>query len=228
MQTPHGVTEQFKIDEAVRQGTIFGTILCGTSTNRLNKMGQPDPLILYQKLEIESPIYVDDILAMGTTKQVERTGEKMNGLEATKKFEFNNKADKTELLMIRNNKKEEEENANVKLRKGKVGATEGYVYLGDKYDRSGKNEVKIRKKMEKSKYMANEIKRKGSHATVGEAAISVRMLLLEMTAKPSLLGNVETWCNITNAEETLLTQNHHKIFGCFSHNFNITVHSCVK
>ena len=137
--------------------------------------------------------------------------KKLNGLEATKKFEFNNKTNKTEILTIKNNRKEREKKVEVELRKGKVGTTEEYKYLGDYYDRSGKNEVKIRKRMEKAKYMAHEIKRKGSHATVGKAAISVRMLLLEMTAKPSLLANIETWCNITNAEEKMLTKNHHKI-----------------
>ena len=99
----------------------------------------------------------------------------------------------------------------MELRKGKVGTTEKYKYLGDYYDRSGKNEVKVRKKMEKAKFIAHETRRKGSHTTVGKAAIDVRMLLLEMMAKPNLLSNVETWCDITSVEESLITKHHHQI-----------------
>ena len=148
---------------------------------------------------------------MGTSKQIEEVGMKMNGLETTKKFEFNNKKDKTEILVIKSNKRKREEEVNINLRKGKVQKTEEYKYLGDYYDRSGKNEGKIRKKMEKAKYMAHETKRMGSYGNVGNAAITVRMILLDMVVKPSLLSNAETWCNITMAEETQLTKHHHKI-----------------
>ena len=91
VDTPHGVTKEFHIAEAVRQGTIFGTTMCGVSTNRINKMGQPDPVILHQQIIIDCPIFVDDMLSLGTNRQLENTGMKMNGLETTKKFEFNNK-----------------------------------------------------------------------------------------------------------------------------------------
>ena len=85
VHTPHGVTKEFHIEEAVRQGTIYGTILCGISINCLNKMGQPDPLILHKKLEIECPIYVDDIVGMGSNKQIERIGEKIEWTGSHKK-----------------------------------------------------------------------------------------------------------------------------------------------
>ena len=42
---------------------------------------------------------------MGGKVEVEDVGDKMNGLEKTKKFQFNNKKDETEVLAM---KKEEE------------------------------------------------------------------------------------------------------------------------
>ena len=52
VDTPHGRTRMFTIEEAVRQGTIFGTTLCGVATNRLIKMGNPDPLVFHHKILI--------------------------------------------------------------------------------------------------------------------------------------------------------------------------------
>ena len=210
VDTPHGLTEKFEIEEAVRQGTIFGPTLCCVSTNRINKMGNPDPLILHETIEIGCPVFIDDMSGMGTKNRIENVGEKMAGLEATKKYVFNNDQDKTE-YMVMENSKEGIEKAKVEVRKGEVGETEEYKCLGDYYDKAGNNEIKIRKKMEKGKFMACETKRRGAYTTVGRANMAVQLLLLEVTIKPTLLSNTETWCNITKKEESLITSHHHEI-----------------
>ena len=62
---------------------------------------------------------------------------------------------------------------------------------------------KIEKKMEKSKFIAGEIRRQGRYGRVGEKDTSTRLLLLEMVATPTLLVNTETWVNITNAKDDM-------------------------
>ena len=210
VDTPHGNTEKFMIEEAVRQGTIFGPTLCGVSTNRINKMGQEEPLMLHETIEIGCPIFIDDMSGMGSRKRIENVGGKMAGLEVTKKFVFNNEMDKTE-YMIMENSKEGKEEVKIKVRKGEIGETEKYKCLGDYYDKKSDNEIKITKKMEKAKFMAYETKRKGAYSQVGRANMSVQLLLLETTLKPTLLSNTETWCNITKKEESQITSHHHKI-----------------
>ena len=211
VDTPHGRTDEFEIEEAVRQGTVFGSTMCGVSTNRINKMGRPDPLILYDSIEIECPIFIDDISGMGTVERIENVGEKMAGLETTKKFQFSNEKDKTEYMVMKNNNKEKERTPRIEVRKGKINKTKEYKCVGDYYDESGNNELKIKKKMEKSNYMAYETKRRGAYTIVGHAYMSVQLLLLEMTVKPALLANTETWCNITSTEETMITSHHHQV-----------------
>ena len=137
VDTPVGVTDKIYIEEAVRQVTVLGPPLCGVSTNRLNKMGENGAIVL-NKTEIQSPIFVDDILGMGGKKEVENVGDKMKGLEKTKKFQFNNKEDKTEVLAMKFSKKEVEE-VKIEVRKGKVGRTRSYKYLGDHYNEKGCN-----------------------------------------------------------------------------------------
>ena len=198
VDTPVGVTDKIYIEEAVRQGTVLGPPLCGVSTNRLNKMGENGAIVL-NKTEIQSPIFVDDILGMGGKKEVENVGDKMKGLEKTKKFQFNNKEDKTEVLAMKFSKKEVEE-VKIEVRKGKVGRTRSYKYLGDHYNEKGCNIHKIRKRMVKAKYMACEVKRMGSTKRVGKAATMVRLMLMEVVIKPTLLANTETWCKVGEKE----------------------------
>ena len=59
--------------------------------------------------------------------------------------------------------------------------------------------------------MAFEVKRRGSYESVGHANMEVRLLLLETVVKPTLLANTETWCNISEKEEQLITTHHHEV-----------------
>ena len=102
---------------------------------------------------------------------------------------------------MRFDKQEETENIEIEVRKGKIGQTDTYKYLGDHYNETGSNVYKIRKKMEKAKYMAYEVKRMGGAKKVGKAATGVRLMLMEITIKPMLLANTETWCKVGKLEE---------------------------
>ena len=137
---------------------------------------------------------------------------KMQVLEETKRFTFNNDRGKTEIMeMVFDKKKKEKTRPEIEVKKGKVGYTESYKYMGDQYDKTGKNKSKIEKKMEKSKFIASEVKRQGSYTRVGEADTSTRILLLEAVVKPTLLFNTETWINITKEEMKIVNQAHYEI-----------------
>ena len=147
---------------------------------------------------------------MGRAARIENIGYKMAGLETTKKVQFNNKEDKTEYLVQKNNREEVEE-IKIEVSKGGIGRTKEYKCLGDFYDETGSNEIKIKKKMEKAKFMAHEVKRRGAYTTVGKANMSVQLLLLDSMIKQTLLANTETWCDITDKEEAMITTNHHNV-----------------
>ena len=85
----------------------------------------------------------------GGREIVQYFGEKMRILQKTKKFEFNNGKDTTEIPIIKNNNKEKEETIEIGLRKGVIGRTEGYKYLGDHYNQERINKEKIKQRVEK-------------------------------------------------------------------------------
>ena len=64
------------------------------------------------------------------------------------------------------------------------------------YDETGGNETKIKKKMEKVNHIAEEVKHSGHYNEVGKADTEVRLMLVEIVVKPTLLYNTETWIDI--------------------------------
>ena len=56
---------------------------------------------------------------------------------------FVNNKDKTEILIVKNNEKEKEEKIEIDLRKGVIGTTEGYKYLGNHYNKEVDNKENI-------------------------------------------------------------------------------------
>ena len=70
--------------------------------------------------------------------------------------------------------------------------------------------------MKKLKHVVNETIRYSSYNMVGNADVQVRMMLLEMIVKPTLLYNTEAWIGINEKEEKELQKHHYEILRkCF-------------
>ena len=219
VDTPFGMTESFEAEEIVRQGTVWGPQLCSVSTDRINKM-HDNINTEVNGVVVKSPVFVDDMNGMGGVEKIEDMGRKMKVLETTKKFSFNNMKGKSEILPIKFKKKkkaeEEEPLPLIKVRMGTIPVTAEYKFLGDWYDEKGSNTFKIKKKMEKLKHVVNETIRYSSYNMVGNADVQVRMMLLEMIVKPTLLYNTEAWIGINEKEEKELQKHHYEILRkCF-------------
>ena len=59
VECPLGTTSEFEIKDNVRQGTIYGPMLCGIATDQINVLGRKN-FTLIRNIEIESLIFVDD------------------------------------------------------------------------------------------------------------------------------------------------------------------------
>ena len=137
---------------------------------------------------------------------------KMRILETTKKYKYNTKRGKTEWMMIKNSRKkiEKEIDMNLEVKGGKIGRTNEYKYLGDKYDEKGNNESKITYKTGKLDLMISDIKKESNEKIVGKASVSLKLMLIEIIITPTVLSSTETWHNITKHEENMIKQIHQK------------------
>ena len=95
--------------------------------------------------DIKYPVFVDDMVAIGRKEKIEEMNDKMKILEITKKYKFNTIKGKSEWMLIKNERKTEEE-VELEVRDGKIGRTNEYKYLGDVYNHKGSNESKIKAK----------------------------------------------------------------------------------
>ena len=59
IRTPVGNTENIQIEEVVKQGTIFGPIMCCTETLTVNSIGE-EVKYRYGKINIGMPVFIDD------------------------------------------------------------------------------------------------------------------------------------------------------------------------
>ena len=64
-------TLNITVEEAVKQETIFGPIMCCVSSSRVNKI-QEAVKCQYGKVEIGIPVFMDDIAAAGTADDVRK------------------------------------------------------------------------------------------------------------------------------------------------------------
>ena len=71
INTPSGITNEITVSEIVRQGTIYGPILCGISTDKVNPTSNHVSIRYGQELEIEPMIYVsDDMISTGDKQTI--------------------------------------------------------------------------------------------------------------------------------------------------------------
>ena len=199
--------------EIVRQGTVCAVDMCGVSTDKINRLKDDEQPLVVSGTEIKHPVYVDDMIGLGTTSMIEQMEPKMKYLEESKKYVFNNEKGKTEIMHVKLNKKKKApcQKPMVEVKKGKIGYTDTYKCLGDQYDETGGNLSKIKKKMSKANFIAAEVKRHGRYENVGNADTSVRMFLLDSVVAQTLLFNTKTWVNMTKEEKKAVDKEHYMI-----------------
>ena len=94
IKTPNGITKEILVNDIVRQGTIFGPKLCCISTQNVNNLILPMKTVISPEIEVEAPVYVDDILGVGNKDTVEKAIKNTSIMEQRRKFKFNPKKSK--------------------------------------------------------------------------------------------------------------------------------------
>ena len=71
VDTPIGKTSSITVEEVVKQGTIFGPVMCCGSTSKVNTI-QEAMTYQYGKVEIGMPVFMDDIAAVKTVDKIRK------------------------------------------------------------------------------------------------------------------------------------------------------------
>lgn len=193
IETPVGSTTEIEAKKIVKQGTVFGPILCCCSTAKINAMGKRPITMVSPTMEMEPLVYVDDIGAAGSIEMIEETGHNLREMEKKKKFTFS--AEKSNFMVIRTGKTEKEK-PKIELKNGEIKETEEYKYLGNWICGKGTIERQVKEISGRMKGIIKEIKTLGNEEKVGKYSTEAQLMMYEKTAVPVLTYNLECWTHV--------------------------------
>lgn len=173
--TPAGVTNEIKVNEIVKQGTIFGPKLCCASTGKVNN-GITKSTVVFPSISIKAATFVDDIGAFGTKELIENTMKRCQEMEREKMMEFS--TEKSKWMCIANRRRnEEQQNVEGAVKQGKLERTHTYKYLGNYINEKGNMDDQL-KHMEKK---VNDVIREGNRlcasTKVGKMELEAKLLV---------------------------------------------------
>ena len=123
IRTPVGNTDNVQVKEVVKQGTIFGPIICCAETSTVNSIGEE---VKYNvKITNRMPVFMDDIATAGKADHIRKGIKNCARMEKEKKIRFGLK--KTKYIIVKTGREEE---INETVRTGRIQRTDKCKYLG--------------------------------------------------------------------------------------------------
>ena len=107
IDTPVGRTEVFNTEDVVKQGTIFASQLCCSSTGKVNSLSCQYSTPLGPEIKIQAMVYVDDIAGAGDKNVISGVAANLNEMEKRKGFTFG--TSKTNYMIIKTGREKDEE-----------------------------------------------------------------------------------------------------------------------
>ena len=121
-----GKTSSITVEELVKQGTIFGTIMCWASTSSVNEI-QEAVKYQYGKVEIGMSVLMDGIASVETADNIRKAIQNYGRMEIEKKMIYG--LNKTKYMVIKTGKGQEKV-IEEKVKERIVQETDIYKYLG--------------------------------------------------------------------------------------------------
>ena len=145
VDTTVGKTSSITVEEVVKQRTIFGPIMCCTSTSKVNEI-QEAVKYQYGKVKIGMSVFMDPKAAVGTADIIRKGIQNCRKMDIEKKMVYGLK--KTKYMVI-NMGKEPEEVIEEKGKEGIIEETDIYKYLEMVINKLGnlKDHTRIKQKM---------------------------------------------------------------------------------
>eukprot|EP00794_Sanderia_malayensis_P020626 gene20626-22661_t len=200
IKTPVGTTEEIIVKNIVKQGTVFGPVLCCANSVKVNDIITGNiSTVISPEIELKALAYVDDIMGAGSREHVEGVGRNLKEMESRKKYTFNNANGKSHYMIVKTGR-EQEEIVDIQVEKGKITRTQEYKYLGNWITEKGTVEKQLEMSGKKVKGMIEESKKIAAENRTGIMSTDIAILLYERTIIPAMLYNLEVWTRWRNSD----------------------------
>ena len=191
IKTTVGNTDNIQVKEVVKQGTIFGPIMCCAETSTVNSIGE-EVKYRYGKINIGMPVFMDDIATAGKAEHIRKGINNCARMEREKKISFGLK--KTKYMIVKTGREEEEE-INETVKAGRIQRTDKCKYLGITISTDGQLTEHIKELNTRCDIINREICAIGAKTQVGKEEVRVKLKLFETCLMPALLYGMEAWKN---------------------------------
>ncbi len=199
--TPAGTSKEIKVGEIVKQGTVFGTKLCCSSTGKINEEITRKHII-YPTVSTKAVTYVDDISAAGSGEFVEETGNACGQLEKKKYWEFS--LEKTKWMCMQHSRTEQKRELQINIKQGKVEEATECKQLGGWVNNKGNIDTHLQHMRNKSKGVIQNIRLMCAEVKIGKQEMTAKLFVYEHVAIRSIYDNIEVWTNLRQKDMEML------------------------
>ena len=211
VKTPVGETEPFLLEDIVRQGSVYGPQICIASMDKIKLTGRDVVTQYGPNLTIRAVAFVDDLSGAGGRRVADNLIHNCNIMEESKKMTFNNGNQKTEYMVVAENKKEETQSVTSRIKKGAVQRVAEHKLVGTWFDETGDYGINIKKRKEILQFMISTTKHEAHPKNLGRLAVDARLKLAEIVNITSILHNAEAFHQYKEAEIQELERIQHSI-----------------
>ena len=206
VKTQTGISHRKSIKNIIMQGTVFGSLCCTVSMDKLGQHIYKNHDLIYKykgKIDIPTLGMVDDVLAVQKcSNETVKQNAVINAFVESKKLKLS-KA-KCYKIHIDKKLKKRKECAKIKVHEDQMKDTSKQKYLGDIIDISGKNRSNIEDRKNKGYGVVAEILAIIKDIPLGQYKIEIGLKLRQAMLLNMLLFNSEAWHDVTDAEIKIL------------------------
>ena len=176
VKTATGTTRRTTINEVVMQGTVWGSLMCTASMDKLGKLAYQTPQTLYKYKGVPIPPLgmVDDVITVSNVENTLRMNNLVNTFIESKKLRLS----ETKCSRIHIGKGHTT-CPNLKVHNHEMHEAENEKYLGDIVDQSGKIEATIENRIKRGQGAVAQIKAILSEIPFGHHRMEVALKLRE-------------------------------------------------
>ena len=207
IKTPEGKSDRVSISNIIMQGTVWGSLMCTTSMDKLGQLVYKNKDLTYKyKGVVDTPCLgmVDDILCVQKcSKDTVKMNAVVNAFIEGKKLNLSSK--KCHRIHVKNKKTRNElECPEVKIHNGKMNEATQEKYLGDLINTSGTCTKTIEERRSKAFGIVNEIIAILDEIPLGRYKMEIGLKLRQAMLINGMLYNSEAWHAITETDLRLL------------------------
>ena len=208
VKTPTGTSSRVTINNTIMQGTVWASLCCTTSMEKLGKhVYAHEDLVYKYKENVDIPCLgmIDDILVIqNCSNNSVKINSVVNAFVETKKLRLSK--EKCHKIHIQKNNKHEENCKKLKVHNDTMKESDRVKYLGDILDKSGKVRNTINDRRNKGFGMVAEILAIISEIPLGQHRIEIGLKLRQAMLINGMLFNSEAWHDLLEKEIRLLEE----------------------